>query len=322
MTPSLPENPAEVGAAMSRLLNATVTGAERVPSFAGNRVYRLTTASGHVFAKIGASNAIATEHAVLQLVAGHHVPVPRVHAADLDGTVTGHPCLVTRAVRGTPLIGTEPAFRRVSEYVSRLHDIRVAGFGTVGITKAGGVRGEHSTWLGALNHRVQTCTDVVEAGLVPRALVDATADALAHPAIAAFQEARLLHGDFHPRHVYSDGVDVTGIIDWGDATAGDPDYDMARVLHSILLRHNLATPVHTAATALPPGEADIDQARLAKLLTYAAVFILWSMHGEYESGAPWPPWWPMQTNALERVLDALESATRGWALHSGEAPNA
>jgi aminoglycoside phosphotransferase (APT) family kinase protein len=38
-----------------------------------------------------------------------------------------------------------------------------------------------------------------------------------------------LHGDLHPRNVLVDGGALTGIIDWGDLTAGDPATDLASI---------------------------------------------------------------------------------------------
>ena len=76
-------------------------------------------------------------------------------------------------------------------------------------------------------------------------------------------------------------------------------------MHSVLLRSDMSSAIAVATKALPPSRQDIDSRRLTTLLTYAAVFILWSMHGEFDGGAPWPPWWPIQTKALGRVLDSL-----------------
>jgi aminoglycoside phosphotransferase (APT) family kinase protein len=41
----------------------------------------------------------------------------------------------------------------------------------------------------------------------------------------------LLHGDLGPSHILSDGVQVTGVIDWSDACLGDPALDFAWLLH-------------------------------------------------------------------------------------------
>jgi hypothetical protein len=64
--------------------------------------------------------------------------------------------------------------------------------------------------------------------------------------------------------------------------------------------------VSVVRAARPLGGRQIEPDRLAKLLTYAAVFALWSTRAEFDGGAPWPPWWPAQTAMLQRVLNALE----------------
>ena len=38
-----------------------------------------------------------------------------------------------------------------------------------------------------------------------------------------------LHGDLHPRNVLVDQGAISGIIDWGDITSGDPATDLASI---------------------------------------------------------------------------------------------
>jgi len=38
-----------------------------------------------------------------------------------------------------------------------------------------------------------------------------------------------LHGDLHPRNVLVEGGVITGVIDWGDITSGDPATDLASI---------------------------------------------------------------------------------------------
>ena len=38
-----------------------------------------------------------------------------------------------------------------------------------------------------------------------------------------------LHGDLHPRNILVDRGIITGIIDWGDITSGDPATDLASI---------------------------------------------------------------------------------------------
>ncbi len=51
----------------------------------------------------------------------------------------------------------------------------------------------------------------------------------------------LIHMDYHPLNVISDGAGITGIVDWAGAAAGDPRADLAR------------TEFTMRTTPLPPG---------------------------------------------------------------------
>lgn len=52
-------------------------------------------------------------------------------------------------------------------------------------------------------------------------------------------ETRLLHLDYHPQNVLTDGERITGVVDWANTWAGDPRADAARTI-SILLVDPLA----------------------------------------------------------------------------------
>jgi aminoglycoside phosphotransferase (APT) family kinase protein len=43
-------------------------------------------------------------------------------------------------------------------------------------------------------------------------------------------EVALLHLDYHPRNVLTDGKRITGVLDWTNAHAGDPRADAARTV--------------------------------------------------------------------------------------------
>jgi len=47
-------------------------------------------------------------------------------------------------------------------------------------------------------------------------------------------DVALLHLDYHPLNIMTDGTRVTGVLDWENAHAGDPRADLARTV-SILL---------------------------------------------------------------------------------------
>jgi aminoglycoside phosphotransferase (APT) family kinase protein len=309
----LPDDPAEVVLIAARLVDDGPS-VERVPSFAGNRVFRATAPSGVTYFKFGARQDIAREHAAIRAALGAGVPVPRVVALDVEDALSPHPLIVLEQVNGRPCDGSEPTFQAgISDVMARLHAVTFEGYGTATvISTADGatLRGESDTWPEALHIRAASAAAAADAGLVPSQLVHRVVDAVATIGETLYrEEGRFLHGDFHPRHVYASEQAITAVIDWGDAASGDPDYDLARVLHAGILRGDIHRAVTAATALLPERERDLGGARFTKLLLYAAVFVCSSMAGELEGGAPWPPWWPAQTNALTQIVTAFDGQT-------------
>lgn len=76
----------------------------------------------------------------------------------------------------------------------------------------------------------------------------------------------LIHMDFHPLNLITDGATVTGIVDWEGAAAGDPRADLARTVVTIL-----AAPV-------PPGP-------LRPALNLARKLMLRAWRSGYEAAA-------------------------------------
>src|SRR5438477_2370812 len=107
MTGALPETAEDVARIAAVILDHPPSTIERVPSFAGNRVFRVDAGGRVRFFKFGPRADIAREHAALQIVADCGVPVPSLEAADLDGRWSPHALVVTREVDGEPLPGSE-----------------------------------------------------------------------------------------------------------------------------------------------------------------------------------------------------------------------
>src|SRR5919112_1344549 len=60
-------------------------------------------------------------------------------------------------------------------------------------------------------------------------------------------EEALVHLDYHPLNVMTDGERVTGVLDWTNARAGDPRADHARTLTILRLDSGTAGPLALAA---------------------------------------------------------------------------
>jgi aminoglycoside phosphotransferase (APT) family kinase protein len=116
---------------------------------------------------------------------------------------------------------------------------------------------------------------------------------------------RLLHLDFHPLNVTARGFELTGILDWSNASAGDPRADYARTLSILRLDPGVARlplPVrllvgvferawaagYRAAAGRPHG--------LAPFLAWAGAYLLADLGRRY--GPPDSPRHPLHRAVL------------------------
>lgn len=69
-----------------------------------------------------------------------------------------------------------------------------------------------------------------------------------HLRTLSLDEGALLHLDYHPHNVLTDGKQITGIVDWTNAHAGDPRADAARTISILrvdpLMRKPLTRRLH------------------------------------------------------------------------------
>ncbi len=170
---------------------------------------------------------------------GRGVPAPEVLLVaheDIDGQIVSF--CVERFIAGTPLgalarrRGRDDAFvaaaaRRAGAILGTLHEVPTAGYGEL---RADG-RGPLKTWRAFLDERLGP----VAPGQPPE--VDRALRMLdEHRDLLDATVSRLVHFDYEPGHILVDESigEVTGILDFEDAKAGDIAYDFAQwdVVHS------------------------------------------------------------------------------------------
>lgn len=109
-------------------------------------------------------------------------------------------------------------------------------------------------------------------------------DAKAADTIAVAEELRfdgpavLLHGDLKLQHIFAEADRFVGIIDWGDACAGDPRFDLGRMS----MAGGAALDGFLSGYGLPMT-AELSRAFTA----YRLVWNLDALLYEYRAGGDW-----------------------------------
>lgn len=180
----------------------------------------------------------AVELASLELLRQHGIPVAiplgyREKAKYLD-----RPMLVQTAVLGAPMSRAQETQRSpklhtaVGEMMKRIHDIKLAGFGKVEV-RDGNLHGQSTSWkesLLAYKPNGVSNTDVaylIDNGFINSVEARKIENAFAEVLDVDLPQASFLHNDIQGGHVFTDGEKITGIIDMGGVSAGDPRFDIA-----------------------------------------------------------------------------------------------
>jgi aminoglycoside phosphotransferase (APT) family kinase protein len=181
-----------------------VAQAERVHGGMDTIIWRVETDRGRLALRLMRPEQVETsrlEVAAMRAARAAGVRTPQLIAFELW---RGRPAMLLEWLPGSALI-----------HALEAHPLRVWSLGvqfgrmqaTIHATTAPSeVRREESSWIGwARDERI--------GALLHRLSLKTTA---------------LLHFDYHPLNVMSDGHAITGVIDWTNARAGDPRADLAR----------------------------------------------------------------------------------------------
>ncbi len=204
------------------------------------------------------------ERIALETCAGAGLPAPRVETV---GQVQGLPAMVLSWCPGIPLW----SFVEKKPWA---------------IWRLGRLFGRAQAWMHAVtppDEFVATAPDE----WVSRVPEEYTHLA-AHASSLGLSTSSLIHMDYHPLNLLSDGTAVTGILDWSYATAGDPRADLAR------------TEITLLWAPLPPGP-------LRPLLNLARNLFLRAWRSGYQQPAgPIPDFRPLRAWAGATLLTELE----------------
>ncbi|WP_431868984.1 phosphotransferase family protein [Nocardiopsis eucommiae] len=225
---------------------------------------RATLRVGDVFLKVDADQArVDVEVEAMSLAP---VPTPEVlwrrppvlAIAALPGTALGR--------LGEPSTASSAAWTAVGAAVRRLHEAPPPPW-------PGRRRRDPGEWAAELDRE---CELLVTNGVLPADLV-ARNRRVAEAAIRPYTPV-FTHGDLQREHVFVEGDEVTGVIDWSEAGAGDPLFDLATL--------TLGNQGHLAEVAAGYGaDVDLDVVR-AWWSSRALLGVRWLVEHGFDPFAP------------------------------------
>jgi len=171
---------------------------------------RATLRVGEVFLKIDADQTRTDVE--VEAMAMAPIPTPQVlwrkppvlALAALPGTALGR--------LGEPSTASPTAWAAAGAAARLLHDAPLPPWPGESVDEIASSLDRECTWLVA--------NDVLPTDLVTRNL------RVAEAALRSWAPA-FIHGDLQLTHVFVDGDDITGVIDWSEASQGDPLFDLA-----------------------------------------------------------------------------------------------
>lgn len=269
-----------VVAVMSGVLGAPVVLLQPLIGAVGGQNTRLDTADGGVYTlKIADRAVVSTEIWACIWAKDHEILAPEVVTADLDGDAIGRPYLVLRWRDGTEPDPHDDAVTEAGQQVALLHATSIPGYGRV-TTVFGVARGQFATWnayLGSINDKR---ADLAEHLILDPAIARASGQVLRAVGqdITYTQPGSVLHSDLHMRHFLAHHGHLTGILDWADASVGDPVMDLAvlsrdgdEALANFMVGYGLETS---------PGLQ-------RKILAYRLLSTIDTLWSEWRTGGDW-----------------------------------
>jgi aminoglycoside phosphotransferase len=194
---------------MSAVIPAIMADVEEVEVVVAHNE-RATLRVGDVFLKIDADQTRTDVE--VEAMAMAPIPTPEVlwrkppvlALAALPGTALGR--------LGEPSIGSSAAWAAAGAAVRMLHDAPLPPWPGPSLDEKASSLDSECTWL--------LTNDVLPADLVTRNRE--VAEAALRPWTPVF-----MHGDLQVAHVFVDGDEITGVVDWSEAGQGDALYDLA-----------------------------------------------------------------------------------------------
>ena len=222
--------PRAVAEVVAKITGHQVAQVDRLSGSAFNHNFMLTTGGGDFVLKASSVQDFAVEAWSCERVRREGVRAPEIVGFETKAQSLPMPFLLMRRLQGRPAGPGSPALAALGQQLAMVHSIHLEGHGalTVRDAQASGTAG---SWAGFLTELTSGLDDLVAAQVLTQATAAEAVLALERSgdAICPDHPPVLPHGDLKLEHVLVAPGRQVGLIDWGDACAGDPRLDLGRL---------------------------------------------------------------------------------------------
>ena len=223
-------------------LQTDIHAIEELPRRTLHYVYRVRTPGKSYILRINACGAFyrefqfAIERWVTETLRSRGIPTIAVHAVDISRSVTpfdyeilddAGESIFDRS-KGAGIDGA--LVTRLGAFLAGVHGIETRNFGPfdISLIAASDGVGIHTTWVSYISlnaeRHLESC---LMAGIMTPIEVEESSRILSHANGLTVEQPVLLHGDIAHHNAFTDGTNITSLIDWEDCVSGDPVFDLA-----------------------------------------------------------------------------------------------
>lgn len=302
--------PEAVAAEVERHVGAPVTDVVSVSGSVANHDFLVRCGEEGFVLKAGPGTEMAAEAWACRRVRADGVLAPEIVVLESDPQGFSLPYLIMKQFPGDNLKDSDHGVLiAAGQDLRRAHEISLAGFGPLhggsDANTSQSPAGRCPSWSAFLDETHDHLAVLLAAGVIEQTVSrSVTAAYRAHAGQIVFAgPGRLLHGDLKLPHVFAEAGRYVGLIDWGDASVGDPLFDLARFsmgdadsLRSLLEGYGLASTPQTETI----------------FAFYRMVWNTRALRYEFDAGGDW-----FDTYRSRMITDAARLSRSGESRGSG-----
>lgn len=214
---------------------------EKIIRGLSNQVYEATYHGEKIYIRINKdANKFKVEIEGYKIFENQGIPVPKVIAFKESPNSIGQPTMILEAAQGKEINKSglsktekEEIYENVGALMKKMHETKLEGYGSLDFAD-GVLSGRFSSpaefWKSKDTEHAQVLRFLVENSFISDTEAKKLKQVYEEIAMLDFGVASLLHLDIHSAHIFVEEGKVSGIIDLGGLTSGDPRNDIAMSL--------------------------------------------------------------------------------------------